>query len=90
MDILTKKHNVNVLVLRQFGLPNLPDTWMTTTRAVWRHVMFLLGCFLMFEYMASIGFRCIGGILPLCETPEALRGLENVARGSINIVVRSQ
>lgn len=29
VDILAKKHAVNIVVSRQFGLPRLLDTWMT-------------------------------------------------------------
>lgn len=84
--VFRSDHGVNIAVYSQKRLPCLQDTWMAP--AVWRYVL-LLWFFVKLESMATLGFYCSGigwNSFPLCETPEQLRGFENVTRASIDTV----
>ena len=57
-----------------------------TTRAVWRHVVFFLCCFITSEGEATLDFAS-AAMLFTPETPEVFCGLKHFTHPSIGIVV---
>lgn len=74
---------IKAAVSSETGLPHLPDS----TKLHRRHIIFI---FLLYVCVHGCCRHQIGGILSICETPEQLHGLENVAGAQIHKAVSSK